>query len=66
MINFVACIATATQRMQQLGKHVPAATNTHAIEQVFCMWSVPKSYNQDSWSNESVKFCKLGWEEMEL
>jgi hypothetical protein len=36
----------------QLGKHVPAATNTYATG--FYMWSMPRSYNQDSWSNELV------------
>jgi hypothetical protein len=36
---------------QQLDKHFIAATNTHATieERFISMWSVLRSYNQDSW-----------------
>jgi hypothetical protein len=43
--------------MQRLGKHVPAATNTHAtievpLKTVFSTRSVPRSYKEDNWCNQ--------------
>jgi hypothetical protein len=48
-VCIVACTAVSRQR---LGKHVPAATDTHAtievlLEMVFSVLSVPKCYNRD-------------------
>jgi hypothetical protein len=42
---------------QRLGKHVPAATGTHAtievlLETVFSTRSVQRGYKEDSWSNQ--------------
>jgi hypothetical protein len=56
---------------QQLGKHVPAATNTHArVKEVFSVWSVPRSYNQNSWSivqlNSVREAVKIGPERGKL
>jgi hypothetical protein len=30
---------------------------------MFSTLSAPRCYNQVSWSNESIEFCKGGWEE---
>jgi hypothetical protein len=81
--NIVAYRAVTMQRlperqiyqsvcMQRLGKHFPAATDTHAtievlLETVFSTWSVLRSYKEDNWSNrisfvwESVK-KRSSWE----
>jgi hypothetical protein len=53
---------------QQLGEHVPAEMDMQGNRRaVFSIWSMPRSYNQDSRSNDSsVEFYKVGWEEMVL
>jgi hypothetical protein len=46
---------------QKFGKQVPAAMDTNAtIEELFSMWSVPRCYNQDSWSKEQARSKQLG------
>jgi hypothetical protein len=34
---------------QWLGKHVPAATNTHATIENYWKWSMLRRYNDDQW-----------------
>jgi hypothetical protein len=64
----VVCTAVDMQRdrliktavsEQDLGKHVPGGSEIACNNRrtVFSMWSVPRSYNQDTW-----EFCEGGWE----
>jgi hypothetical protein len=44
---------------QRIGKHVPAATNTHTtiqllLDTVFSTRSVQMGYNEDNWSDPAV------------
>jgi hypothetical protein len=48
---------TRVNSKQRLGKHVPVATNTHAIvdvllEMAFITGSVPRGYKEENWSNQ--------------
>jgi hypothetical protein len=58
-VFYVFCIMAVSK--QQLSKHVPAATDkcNNRIT-VFSMWSMPRSYNQDRWSNENEHVRGIG------
>jgi hypothetical protein len=51
---------------QRIGKHIPAATDTHAtieilLEMVFCTWSVQMGYKEDNW--QPSEYCMGDCEE---
>jgi hypothetical protein len=47
--DIAACRIVSGQR---LGKHVPAATGTYALETVSSTGAVPRSYKEDNWGKQ--------------